>query len=359
MKKIGIITIYGNNNYGNKLQNYAVQKSFEKLGNYKIETIKNLSTLNNRNRSFVDYLKTIKLLFNNFVVERFNGRYKYFNAFNKYINYSNSYFSFKDKTDKFKYDYLSIGSDQVWNPNYRFKEFDLGDFNNNDNIFAFSASLSAENLPKNFDYEKVKSKLLKFKGISVREERGKVLLDEFVDRNDIEVLIDPTMLLTANEWDEVSKKPKQLKSKKYILNYFLGDLSEERRKEIKRVADENNCDIVNLLDKNDPLYKTGPSEFLYLEKNAFLICTDSFHSSVFAILFNRPFIIFEREHKNVSNMNSRFDTLLNKFKIHNRKFEGKITSENLKHDYKEAYKILEKERKKTNAFLMKVLDISE
>ena len=76
----------------------------------------------------------------------------------------------------------------------------------------------------------------------------------------------------------------------------------------------------------------GPSEFLYLEKNAFLICTDSFHSSVFAILYNVPFIIFNRENsKNL--MNSRIETLLDNFKIKNRIFDGdRITQDNLKHD---------------------------
>ena len=108
------------------------------------------------------------------------------------------------------------------------------------------------------------------------------------------------------------------KKPKYILNYFLGNLSPKRRKEIERVAKENNCEIINILDKNDPLYVSGPSEFLYLEKNAFLICTDSFHSSVFAILYNRPFVVFDREEKGIENMGSRIDTLINKFKMNNR-----------------------------------------
>ena len=71
--------------------------------------------------------------------------------------------------------------------------------------------------------------------------------------------------------------PKQLKNDKYILNYFLGELSEQRKNEIERIAKENDCEIINILDKNGPYYETGPSEFLYLEQNAFLICTDSFH----------------------------------------------------------------------------------
>ena len=143
-----------------------------------------------------------------------------------------------------------------------------------------------------------------------------------------------------------------LKYKKYILNYFLGNLSDNKREEIEKVAKENNCEIINLLDKNSPFYECGPSEFLYLEKHAFLVCTDSFHSCVFAILYNKPFIVFERD-DNLMSMNSRIETLINKFKLENRKFTGKITKDNLKYDYKDAYKILELERKKAKLFLKK------
>ena len=58
-------------------------------------------------------------------------------------------------------------------------------------------------------------------------------------------------------------------------------------------------------------------------------------------------------------MNSRIETLINKFNLQNRKFTGKITEENLQHDYKEAYEILEKERQKSSEFLKKALDINE
>ena len=144
----------------------------------------------------------------------------------------------------------------------------------------------------------------------------------------------------------------------HILNYFLGNLSDERRNEINRVAKENSCEVINILDKESPFYECGPSEFLYLEKNAFLICTDSFHSSVFGILYNTPFLVFEREDNNAS-MNSRLDTLLSKFKLEDRRYKGKITKKDLKCDYKEAYKILDKERIKSMNFLRKALDIKD
>ena len=200
-----------------------------------------------------------------------------------------------------------------------------------------------------------------FKNVSLREETGKKIYYDITGKEDAIVCLDPTMLLKQQEWDKVSNRPKQLdnlKSSKYILNYFLGELSKERKDEINRIAKENNCEIINILDKNNPFYETGPSEFLYLEKNAFLICTDSFHSSVFAILYNTPFVVFDREDK-VASMNSRIECLLSKFKLTDRYYKGKITDNLLKCDYTEAYKILEEERKKSDIFLRKALDIDE
>ncbi len=109
------------------------------------------------------------------------------------------------------------------------------------------------------------------------------------------------------------------------------------------------------MDKNDPFYINGPQEFLYLEKHAFLVCTDSFHSSVFALLFNRPFIIFEREQEGISNMNSRLETLITKFELKNRKYNKKITKENLQCNYSEALKILKKEKEKCDEFIKKAI----
>jgi hypothetical protein len=254
-------------------------------------------------------------------------------------------------------DYFVVGSDQVWNPNFgRLTDIELLTFTNKPKI-SFSASFGISELPDEYR-KKTKNAIKDFKAISVREDAGKKIVEELTGRTDIEVLVDPTMLLSAEEWNIVSKKPKQIKNYKYILNYFLGELPENWKIEIDRIAKENNCEIINILNPNDPFYEAGPSEFLYLEKNAFLVCTDSFHSSVFSIIYDTPFIVFERQDKHIS-MNSRIDTLLSKFNLQNRRFKGEITEDLLKCDYKEAKKILEKEKQKSINFLKKALDIDE
>lgn len=350
---VGIVTINDNDNYGNRLQNYAVQNTI-KNKKYTPETIKNDGYSNTKDLYLLRLLKNIN----------FKGTYsdnpnraKNFKEFNKYIQFSTKKVTPYSKVNNF--DYIIVGSDQVWNPMIgRLRDVDLLTFVPSKKRISFSASFAVNDIPNKLK-SKVAKELSKFKAISVREDRGKEIVEELTGRKDVEVLVDPTMLLTSEEWDKVSKKPTMLKTDKYILNYFLGELSEERKKEINRVAKENNCEVINILDKNSPFYECGPSEFLYLEKHAFLICTDSFHSSVFAILYNKPFLVFDREQKNLVSMNSRLDTLLSKFKLENKKCNGKITKKDLTCDYKEAYKILEKERIKADKFLRKALDIED
>ena len=359
MRKIAIITKNDINNYGNRLQNYALQRFLQEISkeNY-IITIKNISQLNNdKDKRIKNYLKRIKNIYAKKVIKKSDFRKKMFINFDKNINFSKKVYDKYHKIEEKSFDYFIVGSDQVWNYNFDMPSMYFLSFSNKDKNISYAASFGIECIPQNL--KKIyRNGLNNFKSISVREEAGKKIVEELTGREDVQVLVDPTMLLTAKEWDKVAKKPEQLKTDKYILNYFLGELSEERKEEINRAAKENNCEVINILDKNSPFYQTGPSEFLYLEKNAFLICTDSFHSSVFAVLYNRPFIVFDREDSLVS-MNSRIETLINKFNLKNRKFTGKITEKNLNHDYKEAYEILEKERKKSDDFLRKALEINE
>lgn len=352
MKKIGIITLNGNVNYGNKLQHYAVQTVLGRYG-FRVETIRCLYNTNSLMYNAKHFAKII-----------LRKRYRTFLNFDKKINYykHNIYYnenSIIDGKIGNVFDYYVVGSDQVWNASIKcFNSLFLLPFTSNEKKISFSASFGISNLADNCK-ELFKNELMKFKGISVREDRGKEIIKELTNRSDIEVLVDPTMLLSSEEWDKVSKKPSMLKNNKYILTYFLGELSSDKKTEIDKIAKANDCQIINLLDKNSPFYTCGPSEFLYLEKNAFLICTDSFHSCVFSILYNKPFVVFDREQANIESLNSRIDTLLSKFKLEDRKYNGKLNDNYLECDYSNCYKILEKERKKATTFLNRVLEIKE
>lgn len=360
MKKVGIVTMVDNDNYGNRLQNYATYFTYKKLGVQPI-TIINDRRLNNEFSLTQMIKKRISYYCHKIVKCRTKNekqRLKRFKEFNKNIRFTKICHSI-NTVKLLNCDYYIVGSDQVWKPTYgRLSDMDLLSFAEPNKRISYSASFGISELPDNHK-ERTAKELSNFKAISVREDAGKKIVDELLNKKTAEVLVDPTMLLTSDEWDEVAVRPKQLDNlpkEKYILNYFLGELSEKRKKEIEKFAKENDCSIINILDKNDPFYMTGPAEFLYLENNAFIICTDSFHSSVFAILYSTPFIVFEREDNRV-NMNSRIETLVSKFKLENHKFNGKITKDNLDNNYEKAHKILNDERNKSFDFLKKSLNI--
>lgn len=353
--KVGILTINDDNNYGNRLQNYALQEFIRKY-NIEVETIKNDADVFGWFKIKLKIKRILKkMLKYNFAYE-FEKRRSYFKKFNTNIKFSKIKININkiDKNLGKQYDYFFAGSDQIWNPTFgRMSDIDFLTFAEEEKRNSFAASFGINKIPEEMK-EYYKDRLKKFKNISVREDEGKKIIEDLTDRKDIKVLIDPTMLLNASEWDKVMLKPKKMQNEQYILNYFLGKLPEEIDKEIRKIAKENNCKIINILDPKDPFYVTGPSEFLYLEKNAFLICTDSFHSTIFAILYNRPVIVFNRNDKRID-MSSRLNTLLHKFKLEERYYKGKITKDLLKCNYKESHDILKTEIQKVEEFLTNVI----
>lgn len=263
-RKLAILTINDDCNLGNRLQNYATQETLEKH-NIKVETISNQNGIVGKGyikKKVKDRIKRI------LIIKPKYKRYNNFMKFNKNIKYSKYHIDMNYISNKLStgYDYYITGSDQVWNPNFnRMSDIDFLKFAPKEKRSSFSASFGISEIPEELK-EYYKSNLLEMQNLSVREERGKEIIQELTGRTDIEVLIDPTMMLTAEEWDRVDKKPRKSKTNKYILKYFLSDLSEKRRKEIERVATKNCCSIINLMDKNEELYTSGPCEFLYLVK---------------------------------------------------------------------------------------------
>ena len=268
MKKVGIITLCSNDNYGNKLQNYALKNFIEKKNCF-VETIWIENSF--KSNSVKAFLKFLKNKYKDYVKNY--SRNKYFIKFNKlYLDIGKKKVIFNNdlKNLNKKYDYFVVGSDQVWNPKLfdNFNTYFMLDIPKH-KCFSYAASLSVNDIPKQMK-NKYQEGLEHLNYVSVREQRGQEIINDIAPKCNTEVLVDPTMLLNSSEWDKIVKRPSCLKNNKYILNYFLGKLSKERKAEIERIAKENECEIINILDSNSPFYKTGPSEFLYLEKNAFL-----------------------------------------------------------------------------------------
>lgn len=337
MKKIAIITII-DNNYGNRLQNYAAQEILKKHSLYP-ETIRLSNNL----------IDDIKHSVRNVIKK---DRYTSFRIFDKNIKWSK--FCFANDFSS-KYDYFSIGSDQVWNAEW----FDTSDYKKNMFLLSFakpeqricmSPSFGLTELPEKWK-PWFKEQLSKYNHISVREEAGAEIVEQLTGKK-ASVLIDPTLMLDTNEWDKVSAKPKGIDTDSpYLLTYFLGEKNERVQKDIKEYSAKNNLKVYNLQDISDNrMYSMGPAEFIYLISKAKLVVTDSFHACVFSFLYKKPFVVYARNWKG-SNMMSRLDTLLSKFDLKRKYIDSGLSNDLMECDYENGYRVLKQEREKFDKFM--------
>ena len=355
--KIGIVTINDNDNYGNRLQNYAVQEVLkEYIKNSDVITLKNTFDLNFKKNFLYRFCKFCLKKVLKRPPKKYAKRLKCFKEFNKNIKFSKYYINPFFILDN-SYDYFVVGSDQVWNPNFfRLSDVDFLSFAKTNNKVALSASFGLNKL-ENHMKELPRKYLKDFKSISVREFEGEKIIKEIVPKKEVSTLIDPTMMLSKEKWLSLAKKPSYCRERKYILKYFLKDVAPSVDEEINNIAKKFDYDIIDILDNQSEYYLIGPSEFLYFEANASVICTDSYHSTIFSIIFDKPVIIFDRSDKDTNCINSRLKTLIEKLKLKDREYSGKITMDSLNHNYSEAYRFLEEEKKSYINFLNDAFDI--
>lgn len=328
--KVGLVPLlYDEYNYGGVLQFYALQKV---LNNHNIES--DIIFFNNDEIITQPKLSGIKKLVYNFKIFAFKVlRRKSTNTLN------NKMLTRKQKIDQFKkkyynqtlnensisekdYDAFICGSDQIWNPGWARRRAFLEFVPDDTKKIIYAASLGCESL-SNAQKEQYKWRIERLQNVSVREETGKVILDEFIENKDIKLVLDPTLLLLPNEWLEIVKEPNE---KNYIFTYFLGKY-DDKIKFIREFAEKHQLKIINIpfasgekLDKVDfgdiKIIDADPGEFIGLIKNAEYIFTDSFHACVFSVLFQKDFFAFQRD--NNGRMQGRIKTLLHNFELPNR-----------------------------------------
>lgn len=338
--KVEIITIQCTN-YGNRLQNYALQESLKNIG---VQVTSNKTINATVKRKIKNLLKVIR---------------------NK--NSSDYFLHFDIKNIKFKYskkcidsdavDYYIAGSDQIWNPNFLFNsDREFLTFASSEKKIAYAASIGVSELSEEQE-KRFKNNLSDFHAISVREKDAADLIFSITGKRP-EVVLDPTMLLTKKEWEKISRQSKLKVEKPFIVKYFLGIRNKEVEERIESYAKENGCDIIDITADNCP-YEIGPAEFVYLLQNSKMNFVDSYHGTVFSILFNKPFYTFARPNeKGYGNMNSRFDTIFSLFPIVDRyvvNIENTLFSSDI--DYRDTNSTLEIERKKAFDFLKEAMGI--
>lgn len=345
-----IITIYDPNpNYGNRLQNYASQTLLEKMGC----TVDSISY----QKKIISGKKLIKLWLmrlsgfhlpgDKLYWKYYPRKVKVFEAFNKEFIKTEKIHSLKDIG---KTDYFILGSDQVWNPTWYDeselkKELFLLTFAEPELIVCLSPSFGTEILSAKWVpwFEKYLGRIPR---ISVREEAGAKIIKKLTGKNAV-VTIDPTLMLNKEEWLKIAKSPIHVDcDKNYIFTYFLGGRSQIVERDLKVYSEKlGDAPIYNLLDYSQPdVFIMGPSEFVYMIAHAKLVVTDSFHACIFAFLFGKPFLCYDRQ--NINNMNSRMDTLFSKFDLRRKYVNSGLPNELFECNYETGYKVLDLEREK-------------
>lgn len=350
MKKIGIVTQYGNSNYGNRLQNYAVQKLIEKEG-YVAETIvckkfggkEILKSL----RSIAMTVLRKKKYIRQFHFQKFNKKY-----INRFIIYTKNGLIPDEVSNR--YEYIVTGSDQVWNPDTRVNEKDnfLLRFCGRSQRIAIAPSLGVSVFPQTCETE-FQIGFDGFPFLSCREKDGSDAITKLSGR-DCLTIIDPTLVLTADEWRAFAKKIHT--PEKYLVFFFLGVVSEKIRKLVSEYAEQNHLQIIEPNRLSDDYYAIDPREFVWLLMNAEMVFTDSFHVTAFSINLHIPFYVFSRQQNDgVSNrMMSRLTSLLSIVNLENRLYTptNEISSTC---DFQASDEILAKEREAFMAFFHKCL----
>lgn len=339
MKKIGIVTIVDYDNYGNRLQNYALSRFLQESGVHAV-TIKNeqsikksFSDITNKliKLGLVGIVKKIDLKFKKTryskIVKRRNNRFIQFTK--KHIIETDFIINRTDirpgLNDEF--DMFIVGSDQIWNPVFRgINDFDLLSFADDNKKYSVSASFGTYALNDKY-HDHFRNNLKTFKKVSVREDAGVQIVNKLVG-TDPSLLIDPTMAISKDQWQSViyshSEKPKS----KYILIYALGGINKEMKKLLNKIESIDDYVVISLVDLQNPtFYDADPFEFVDLIKDADLFITDSYHGVVFSIIFSTPFIVTSRTgFKKALSMNSRMDTVLSYFDMDDRRVNNILES---------------------------------
>ncbi len=325
--KIGIFShYYHSTNYGGNLQAYALCKVLKDMGYeaeqvcyrriYKKKVLKKgmMSALVRRAYRFLTFPQTCmirkQIMQRNTAILKFNE---------EMIPHSKKVFIDSELHElNNQYDAFITGSDQVWHPSVLCPGFLLEFVAENKKRISYAASIASTNLD-HATITRLKCALNCFHTISVREKDSVELL-KANGVPSVEWALDPTLLLDAHDWREISKEY-PIKGK-YVLTYFLGT-SKLSRKYAKRFAKENGLLLVNLphllgyyriCDSkygDMMLYNVSPAQLIYLIDRAECVFTDSFHASVFSIILKTNFYVFKRSSKD--SMTNRIISLLELF----------------------------------------------
>ena len=369
--KIGILSLVLHSNYGGILQSYALQTVLERMGHGVIVLNRNRDlhrTISQEIRSYVKYLAKKFLLGRNVIYKSANQQNK--ERYEREVNtcafiekYIHTRMVNGITNELFReMDAVIVGSDQVWRPCYFKEQWNtsiedaylrfLADWNIK--RISYAASFGTDDWEYNEEEtQKCMHLLQKFNAVSVREQSGIELCEKFLGRKDAKWVLDPTMLLSKEDYEKLIPKDKNASGD--LMCYVLDD-NPAVSSLIKRVAEEGNYKAfyANSRVKDAKLSIQPPVEqWLAGFRDARLVITDSFHACVFSILFHKPFIVIGNRKRGYS----RFESLLRQFGLENRLIENEtqFAPSLLKPLLDDVYIKFDKYRNDSMAFLNKTL----
>lgn len=376
--RIGILTLPLHTNYGGILQAYALQTVLERMGHKVV-------VFDTHNEYSLPPLWKLPLCFAKRIVMKCLGKSQ--NVFlERHLNHERHViaqyiqpfvdnhihrkvicnFSTLEEKD---YDAIVVGSDQVWRAFYfsgswlhlKLENAYLA-FAKDWNIkrIAYAASFGTDDWEYT-DEETLNCKELvkEFDAVSVREESGVYLCNNKFDVTAQHVL-DPTMLLSIDDYISIFQKENTPKSKGNLLNYVL-DENEEINLLIGKVAAEKQLipfAVNNLFESDETIplqYRIKISVEAWLRGfyDAEFVITDSFHACVFSILFKKQFVVVGNKERGMS----RFESLLKIFDLKDRLVDANVDLSTLQQiDYGKVYGIYDKLKNKSMTFLYENLN---
>ncbi|MDD4112286.1 MAG: polysaccharide pyruvyl transferase family protein [Herbinix sp.] len=296
--KVGVVTFHSANNYGAVLQTWALQKVLKDLGvkpgviNYHPDIIDGLYDPMRLKRGLSRNLLRCKLYLRN---KKSLTRYNKFHSFLKTrINLIGDYRTYKELVDaRLNLDAYIVGSDQVWNPTH------IGGYNPayylefaepGSKRISYAASLGSDYVATKYKNDMEKA-LQSFSNISVRERSIQTTISKLVDKP-VEVVLDPTLLLNKEDYDEIKVTSKY--KEPYILVYSI-EKNPQLIEFANRISVSLGMPILQrrplngLINQLEPFYTSDAGEFLGLIESAAYVITNSFHGTVFSILYGKPF----------------------------------------------------------------------
>ena len=303
--KAGLVTFYHIHHYGALLQAAATERAVETLGG-ECEIVDYFVNQNNalfrKPTGLGSAAADVHTALHYQPLKKRYERFEKFSADHLRIT-EHRFESWEElRNTELPYDVILSGSDQIWNPKIfpdgHFDPVFFGTFSRKRKI-AYAPSFGIPKVPEEMVGE-LNGYLEQFSHIGVRETQGREIVRGASGR-EVPVVLDPTLLLTAEQWAEMSNTPEGYPapagdtSGGYILCYCInkpGALGSY----IRKLAEDTGLPVVQLCGirqkvhpKAQCIFDAGPAEFLGLFKNATYVCTNSFHGTVFSVQFRKPF----------------------------------------------------------------------